>query len=88
MPAGGLNLNYKAGVGNGRASVISRGGDAGDINGNRAWLANVFAKPDKVFGLEFGGSVYGDSVTLADAPRVRRTDRRRLRRLAARKTRS
>ena len=67
VPAGGLNLNYKAGVGNGRASVISRGGDAGDINGDRAWLANVFAKPDTVFGLEFGGSVYGDSVTLADA---------------------
>lgn len=67
VPAGGLNLNYKAGVGNGRAAVISRGGDAGDSNGDRAWLANVFAKPDKVFGLEVGGSAYGDSVTLADS---------------------
>jgi hypothetical protein len=66
VPAGGWNVNYKAGVGNGRASVISRGGDAGDGNGDRAWLANVFAKPDRVFGLEFGGSLYGDSVTLAD----------------------
>jgi hypothetical protein len=67
VPAGGWNLNYKAGVGNGRAPVISRGGDAGDSNGDRAWLANVFSKPDKVFGLEFGGSLYADTVTLANA---------------------
>jgi hypothetical protein len=66
VPAAGWNLNYKAGVGNGRASVISRGGDAGDNNGERAWLANVFSKPDKVFGLEFGGSLYTDTVTLAN----------------------
>jgi hypothetical protein len=71
VPAGGWNLNYKAGVGNGRASVISRAGDAGDSNGDRAWLANAFAKPDKVFGLEFGGSVYGDTVTLSDAREFR-----------------
>ena len=36
VPAGGWNLNYKAGVGNGRGTVISRGGDAGDNNGDRA----------------------------------------------------
>ncbi len=65
VPAGGWNLNYKGGVGNGRASVISRGGDAGDSNGNRAWLANVFSKPDRWYGLEFGGSLYGDKITLA-----------------------
>ena len=65
VPAGGWNLNYKAGVGNGRATVISRGGDAGDVNGDRAWLANAFSKPDRLFGLEFGGSFYGDTVTLA-----------------------
>ena len=66
VPAGGLNVSYKGGVGNGRNSVISRAGDAGDVNGNRAWLVNGFAKPDKLYGLEFGGSVYGDLVTLAD----------------------
>ena len=65
VPAGGWNLNYKAGLGNGRASAISRGGDAGDVNGHRAWLANAFSKPDRFFGLEFGGSVYGDQVTIA-----------------------
>jgi len=67
VPAGGLNLNYKGGVGNGRASVISRAGDAGDVNGNRAWLVNAFLKPDRVFGLELGGAVYGDRITLANA---------------------
>jgi hypothetical protein len=64
VPAGGWNVNYKAGIGNGRASVISRAGDAGDVNGNRAWLLNGFSKPDKPFGLEFGGSFYRDLVTL------------------------
>jgi len=66
VPAGGLNVSYKGGVGNGRNSVISRAGDAGDVNGNRAWLVNAFAKPDKLYGLEFGGSVYGDRITLAN----------------------
>jgi hypothetical protein len=46
--------------------VISRGGDAGDVNGNRAWLANAFSKPDRLYGLEFGGSYYDDKITLAD----------------------
>lgn len=65
IPAGGLNLNYKAGIGNGRGFVISRGGDAGDNNGGRAFLANGFVKPDRIFGLEAGAAVYGDTVTLA-----------------------
>ncbi len=42
IPAGGLNLNYAAGMGNGRGQVISRGGDFADINNNRAWLVNAF----------------------------------------------
>jgi hypothetical protein len=67
VPAGGWNINYKGGIGNGRSSVISRGGDAGDVNGKRAWLVNGFSKPDRAFGLEFGGSVYVDTITLANA---------------------
>lgn len=67
VPAGGLNVNYQGGVGNGRATVISRGGDAGDSNGNRAVLANVFAKPDRPYGLQVGGSIYVDTVTLANS---------------------
>src|SRR5690348_17091523 len=41
-PAGGLNLNYQVGLGNGRNSVISRAGDAGDVNSKRAVLATAF----------------------------------------------
>ena len=65
FPAQGLHLNYDVGVGNGRGSVISRGGDAGDNNNNRAWLINLFARPDRLFGLQAGGSVYRDKITLA-----------------------
>ncbi len=61
-PAGGLNLNYNFGLGNGRGSVISRGGDAGDENNNRAWLMNLFVKPNKIYGLQAGGSIYRDRV--------------------------
>ena len=66
-PAGGANLNYKAGLGNGRASIISRAGDAGDTNNNRAWLFNAFARPDRPFGLQLGGAAYFDQITLSDA---------------------
>ena len=66
LPAGGWNINYKAGIGNGRGSVISRGGDAGDVNGDRAWLVNGYSKPDALFGLEFGGALYDDVITLPD----------------------
>jgi hypothetical protein len=63
VPARGLNLNYKVGVGNGRSHVMSRGGDAGDVNDAVAWLANAFIRPDGVYGLEVGTSVYGDTIT-------------------------
>jgi len=61
--AGGLNLNYNFGVGNGRGNVISRGGDAGDNNNNRAWLVNMFVKPDRLYGLQMGGSLYRDKIS-------------------------
>src|SRR5580704_2193621 len=64
LPAAGLNLNYNAGVGNGRGPVISRSGDFGDVNNNRAWLVNLFVKPDKLYGLQAGGSAYRDEITL------------------------
>jgi len=65
FPAGGLNLDYNVGIGNGRGSVLSRAGDAGDVNGNRAWLAAFSVKPDKLYGLQVGGSVYRDLVSVA-----------------------
>ena len=64
-PAGGLNLNYNVGLGNGRGQVLSRGGDFSDINNARAWLVNLFVKPDHPYGLQVGGSVYRDELTPA-----------------------
>jgi hypothetical protein len=71
VPAGGLNLNYNFGLGNGRAAVISRAGDFGDVNNNRAWLVNVFAKPDHPYGLRIGGAVYRDKLNPAAGPVAR-----------------
>ncbi len=71
IPAGGLNLNYNLGVGNGRGQVISRDGDFGDMNNNRAWLANVFVKPDSLYGLQVGGSVYRDELNPIGVPAAR-----------------
>jgi len=64
LPTGALNLNYDFGLGNGRSSVLSRAGDAGDLNDNRAWLLTLFAKPTGLFGFQVGGSVYRDKITL------------------------
>jgi hypothetical protein len=64
VPARGLHLNYNVGLGNGRGSVLSRGGDAGDVNNNRAWLVNLFVKPDRLFGLQAGGSLYRDKIAV------------------------
>ena len=65
LPSGGLNLNYNFGVGNGRSSVLGRGGDWGDVNTNRAWLANIFVRPDRFYPLQVGASVYRDRVDTA-----------------------
>src|SRR6266568_5082687 len=62
IPSGGAGLYYNFGVGNGRGDIISRPGDAGDNNNNRAWVANVFARPARLYGLQFGASVYRDKI--------------------------
>jgi hypothetical protein len=69
--AGGLNLNYNAGLGNGRSSVLSRAGDWGDVNNNKAWLANVFIKPDHLYGLRLGASIYRDRINIPGRPESR-----------------
>ena len=71
IPSGGLGLSYNFGVGNGRGALIERPGDAGDINNNRAWVAKLFARPAKAYGLELGGSVYRDKITLPTGPEYR-----------------
>jgi hypothetical protein len=63
IPSGGVGLGYSAGVGNGRGSIISRPGDAGDNNNNRAWVANLYSRPAKLYGLQMGISVYRDKIT-------------------------
>ena len=64
IPSGGAGLSYNAGVGNGRGSIISRPGDGGDNNNNRAWVANLYSRPTKLYGLQMGVSVYRDKITL------------------------
>jgi hypothetical protein len=71
FPAGGLNLNYNVGIGNGRSSVLSRAGDWGDVNNNRAWLTTVFIRPDRLYGLQAGASVYRDKVDATGRPEAR-----------------
>jgi len=68
IPSGGAGLSYNVGVGNGRGSPISRPGDAGDNNNNRAWVANLYSRPARLYGLQMGVSVYRDKITLPGTP--------------------
>jgi hypothetical protein len=61
-PAAGVGYNF--GVGNGRGAILSRAGDAGDVNKNRAWLAKVYARPAALYSVEMGAAVYHDLLTL------------------------
>jgi hypothetical protein len=51
--------------------VISRPGDFGDVNNNRAWLVNTFIKPSGLYGLRVGGSVYRDELNPLTGPVAR-----------------
>jgi hypothetical protein len=61
-------LGYNVGFGNGRGAILSRAGDAGDINTNRAWVAKLYSRPAAFYGLELGTAAYHDLVTVADTP--------------------
>lgn len=63
IPSGSLGLGYEVGLGNGRAGTISRAGDTGDVNSNRAWVARIFARPTALRDLQIGGAVYRDKIT-------------------------
>ena len=65
IPSGSLGLNYNFGVGNGRETIplLSYDGDSGDVNSNRAVVAEIFARPEKLYGLQIGGSVYQDKIS-------------------------
>jgi hypothetical protein len=60
FPLSAAGLGYSAGVGNGRGDEISRGGDSGDANQNRALLAAVHSRPGAISGLQLGGALYID----------------------------
>lgn len=70
IPSGPVGLNYQVGLGNGRGSIISRAGDSGDVNNHRAWVMNLFARPPRIYGLQVGGSLYGDAITAGTLPRT------------------
>jgi hypothetical protein len=63
IPSGGLGLGYDVGLGNGRSSSLGKAGDAGDVNNNRAWVATLFARPARLYGLQVGASFYHDKLT-------------------------
>ena len=71
LPSGGANLEYNVGVGNGRSFFLHEPGQAGDSNNNRAWFVNIYSRPTRLYGLQFGGSVYGDKIVLADGRNFR-----------------
>ena len=66
LPSSPLGLGYSVGVGNGRAANIARAGDAGDVNGQRAWVAGVRSRPISIIGLEVGASYYSDRLSAPD----------------------
>jgi hypothetical protein len=66
-----LGLSYSAGFGNGRHANVARSGDAGDINGDKAWMFQVRAAPDRFFGLNVGFGYYTDEITPDDRPEIK-----------------
>ena len=71
IPSGGAGLGYNVGLGNGRGSIISRAGDAGDVNNNRAWVLTLFSRPTALRGLQVGGALYRDKLSPTGGPDVR-----------------
>ena len=71
VPATNLGLTYKVGYGNGRHSNIAQAGDAGDVNGDKAWMLQVNSRPKSIYGLDFGLGFYSDEVELVMNPDVK-----------------
>jgi len=71
LPGNKIGMSYKAGFGNGRHANIGRAGDAGDINGDKAWMAQVQISPERYYGLVAGLGYYQDEVTPGDRPPIK-----------------
>ena len=70
LPSNSIGLSYMAGFGNGRHANIARSGDAGDINGDNAWIVQLVSRPPRYYGLNTGISFYSDTVTPDDRPEI------------------
>jgi hypothetical protein len=70
LPNADLGLGYKVGLGNGRHQNIARAGDAGDINGDKAWMVQVTTKPRKLRGLNAGLGYYSDEISLPNGQTI------------------
>ena len=68
-----LGLSYMAGFGNGRHANIARAGDAGDINGENAWMLQLRAAPAAFYGLNVGIGFYSDEVNPDGDPPIDET---------------
>lgn len=71
LPQNRFGLSYHAGFGNGRHENVARAGDAGDINGEKAWMVQVRAAPVRYRGLSFGLGFYNDEISPSDRPDIR-----------------
>lgn len=71
MTGNPFGLSYHAGFGNGRHANVARAGDAGDINGDKAWMVQLRAAPDRYFGLEVGLGFYNDEIRPDDRPDIK-----------------
>ncbi len=71
MPGNPFGLSYHAGFGNGRHTNGARAGDAGAINGDKAWMVQLRAAPDRYFGLEVGLGFYNDEIRPDDRPDIK-----------------
>ena len=71
LPNNTLGLTYMAGFGNGRHANVARAGDAGDINGDNAWMVQMSVAPERLFGLHAGIGYYTDQITPDDRPEIR-----------------
>jgi hypothetical protein len=68
VPGTRLGLGYRAGLGNGRGPTGA--GDGGDVNDHRAWVGNVFSRPEGLPALEVGVSLYRDRYAPQPGPSV------------------
>lgn len=65
LPIPGVELRYAAGLANGRDGDMVGPGDAGDVNGHRAWIFALDSRPAVLGGWRVGGSLYYDRLTPA-----------------------